>query len=305
MTRRAAFRLLLVTGLAFLVVRALLDSQFRNSTLLYLAVPFGISVLLNQLTSRSERPSLGWRYLDHLRDATIILLATSAFLYEGFLCVLIFMPIYYLGVTIGFAFMFLAERWRGDGRRFGAFLIPPIVGVLSLEGVSDLLSARRDEEVGASAVLEGSIDALQANMAEPIVFTGQRHWFLSVFPLPTHVEAGTLQTGDVHNLAFTYKRWFFTNVHQGTMRVRLVEVTRGRILTEIVEDTSYLSHYMRIEGTEVRFADLGANRTRVRLTVRFRRLLDPSWYFGPLERFAVRQSARYLIDSIIARRPSS
>ena len=30
MTRRAAFRLLLVTGLAFLVVRALLDSHDTN-----------------------------------------------------------------------------------------------------------------------------------------------------------------------------------------------------------------------------------------------------------------------------------
>ena len=90
-----AVRLLLVTGrrLPGRAGAARLG-QSRNSTLLYLAVPFGISVLLSQLTSRSERPSLGWRYLDHLRDATIVLLATSAFLYEGFVCVLMFMPIY-------------------------------------------------------------------------------------------------------------------------------------------------------------------------------------------------------------------
>ena len=136
-SRRTAVRLLFVIGVAFLVVRALLNSHFRNTTLLYLAVPFGISVLLSQLTSRSDRPSLGWRYLDHLRDATIVFLATSAFLYEGFVCVLMFMPIYVLGVTIGFAFTFLAERWRGDRRRLGAFVIPPLVAALSLEGVTD------------------------------------------------------------------------------------------------------------------------------------------------------------------------
>ena len=60
------------------------------------------------------------------------------------------------------------------------------------------------------------------------------------------------------------------------MRLRLVEVSRERIRTEIVEDTSFLSHYLQIEGTEVQFEDLGAARTRVSLIVRYRRLLDPA-----------------------------
>ena len=70
---------------------------------------------------------------------------------------------------------------------------PAAIGVLRWRGSPTSLSARRDEEVGASAVLEGSIEAFQANMAKPIVFTGPRPWFLSVFPLPTRVEAGTLR----------------------------------------------------------------------------------------------------------------
>ena len=302
MTRRELARLAFVTGAAFLVVRALLDSRFANSTLLYLAVPFGVSILLHLFTSRRESPSVGWRYVNHLRDATIVFLAASAFLFEGFVCVLMFMPIYYFAVTLGYFFMFLFGRRSAGGAGLQVYAIPALVVALSMEGVTEPLSARRDEEVTAVADVDASIEALQANMAQPIEFAARRHPFLSVFPLPERVEAGTLRTGDVHGLAFTYKRWFVANIHRGTMRLRLAEVSRERIRTEVVEDTSYLSHYLRLEGTEVRFAELGANRTRVSLTVRYRRLLDPSWYFGPLERFAVAKSAAYLIDSVIARR---
>jgi hypothetical protein len=59
---------------------------------------------------------------------------------------------------------------------------------------------------------------------------------------------------------------------------------------------------MKIDGTEVRFSDAGGGRTRVSLTVKYHRLLDPSWYFGPMEQLAARQSARYLIDTVIARK---
>jgi hypothetical protein len=40
----------------------------------------------------------------------------------------------------------------------------------------------------------------------------------------------------------------------------------------------------------------------VALTVKYHRLLDPYWYFGPLQQLAAEQSARYIIDTIIARK---
>ena len=36
----------------------------------------------------------------------------------------------------------------------------------------------------------------------------------------------------------------------------------------------------------------------MRWTLRYRRLLDPAWYFGPWERYAVRLAAGYLIDTV-------
>lgn len=302
--RLRGFYIFFAIGVATLTIRAILDSDFRNSTLLYLLVPFGVSILLHELTPPREGEDLrvGRRLGRHLRDSTIVMLGSSALLFEGFICVLFFMPIYYIIVLIGFTFSALADRGGDDdGPRAGAYAIPLGVLLLSIEGLTEPTTVERYREATHVAVVQGSIAELQANMARPIAFPGSRDWYLSIFPLPDRVEAGTLKAGDVHRLHFTYRRWFFANIHRGEMHLRIDEVGPRRIRTRIVRDDSYLSHYMRVEGTEVNFTDLGGGRTRVALTVKYRRLLDPYWYFGPLQQAAAERSAEYLIQSIIAR----
>lgn len=301
MRRFKGFYLLFAIGVAALTIRALLDSDFRNSALLYLLVPFGLSLLLYHTTVRTDGATTRKRYLNHLRDGTIVMLATSAILFEGFLCVLMFMPIYYIAITIGFVFSSAADaaNKRGGGKH--VYAIPALVVMLAMEGAANPLTFERYREATHVAVVDASIGQLKANMARPIAFPSERHWFLSLFPLPTQVEAGTLGVGDIHRMHFVYKRWFFTNFSKGDMVLRIAEVGPTHIRTEIVDNTSYLSHYMKIEGTEVRFRDLGNGRTRIALTVKYRRLLDPYWYFGPMQQFAATQSAKYLIDSIIRR----
>jgi hypothetical protein len=299
------FSLLFLTGAAALTIRAILDSEFRNSTLLYLLVPFAVSIALSfarALPGEEDEDQIGTgrRYARHMLDATIVFLATSALLFEGFICVLFFMPIYYGIVTIGFLFSWLADRPGGGGT--AAFGIPALVLLLASEGLFDATTVPRYREATHVAVVNASIAELKANMARPITFEADRHWFLSIFPLPTRIQAGSLGPGDVHRLHFVYKRWFFANLHEGGMAIRIEEVGPDRIRTRIVENSSYLSHYMRIDGTEVRFRELGDGRTRIALTVKYHRLLDPAWYFGPMQQLAAEQSARYLIDTIIARR---
>lgn len=300
MPRLGGYYIFFIVGAATLTSRAVLDSSFRNSTLLYLLIPFAISIALHLTTSVNEGDTVGARYNRHMKAATIIMLGSSALLFEGFLCVLFFMPIYYLMVSIGFLFSYLSGR--DGGGHAGAYAIPLIVVLLAVEGLTGPTTVPRYNEATYTRILPGSIASLQANMAKPIEFEARRHWFLWLFPMPTRVQAGTLRAGDVHRLHFVYRRWFFTNVQRGDMAIRIAEVSPSRIRTEIVQNDSYLSHYMKIDGTEVRFREMAGGRTQVSLTVKYHRLLDPSWYFGPMEQLAARQSARYLIDTIIARK---
>lgn len=293
---------LFLAGAFALILRFLLDSGFGNSAVVYVAIPFVVSIAIHQLIGRFQDGSLLTQFLNHFRDATVVFLATSAFLFEGFICVLFFMPIYYGLMVVAFIFVSVDRAIVArKGRRIGAYAVPAVVLMLSLEGVAPTTTLPRDASVTRSIVVSSSIETLKHNMARPIALPRDRHWFLSIFPLPVAVKAGTLATGDVHEIDFVYRRWFFTNVHKGRMRLALDHVGETRIRTRVLENTSYLSTYMKIEGTEVVFTPLGNGKTGVTLTLHYKRLLDPAWYFGPLQRYAAGLSAEYLIRSVILR----
>jgi len=300
---------LLLIGVASLTIRALFDSDFGNGTLLYIVVPFAISLVLAFFTKSSEKTSTIKRYFNHLRIATIIFLATSVVLFEGFICVLMFMPIYYLFVSIGFFYMWLVRGRHDDDANdkarnvFRVATLPTIVLVLASEG---LIPATTTERFGtATLIAESSLSVaeLQENMALPIKFNADRHWFLKLFPMPDSVEASSLTVGDIHKLHFTYKRWLFTNSHEGEMHVRIAKVSPEHVRTEITRNDSYLANYMDIDGTDIRFTALTNGGTRVALTVRYERKLDPAWYFGPMQHVAARESARQFLRDIIMRHP--
>ncbi|MEO1303964.1 MAG: hypothetical protein AAFV37_03235 [Pseudomonadota bacterium] len=242
------------------------------------------------------------RYLAHLRDATIIMLATSVVLFEGFICVLMFMPIYYLIVSIGFGAEALYRKSEQDRRsKLKASILPMAIALLAIEGLSPSTSFERQNQVTRSVVVNASIDELKTNMAAEINLSARRHWFLSIFPLPVEIQAGTLNPGDVHKLDFIYKRWFFTNIDRGEFHLRIDEVSDDRIKTSVTRNTSYLAKYLNIQGTEVQFNPISENQTEIALTIHYERLLDPAWYFGPMQRFAVSQSADYLVDQVIVK----
>ena len=56
--------------------------------------------------------------------------------------------------------------------------------------------------------------------------------------------------------------------------------------------------FLRWREATVEWDAVSPNATRVQWTLRYSRDLDPAWYFGPWERYAVRLAAGYLIDSV-------
>ena len=302
-----AIILLIIAG-ATVIIRSILEEDWFGkyygfSALLYVAIPFTISILLLKFTSTSSEDKVGKRLQNHFRNATIVLLAVSVIAMEGFICVLMFMPIYYFFMLLGFGFSYLREKTTKNGGRKYSQLFPLLlVAVVSLVGTDPSTSFNRYNEVSYSKLVNANIATLKKNMVLPIKLNEERHWFLKTFPLPTKIEANSLNKGDIHKIYFVYHKWFFTNTHTGEMSVRISDVGDDFVKTEIIENTSYLSKYMKIHGTEVRFRSASANQTMVTITVKFDRLLDPLWYFEPLERFAAEKSAQYLLENIIERK---
>lgn len=294
-------RLLLISAVAAAVVRGLLDSRLGNSGLLYIAVPFTITMVL-LLADPGEATHWTVRYWRGFRRTFGVLFGVSIVLYEGIVCVLMFLPIYLIVALFAMLSEGLSRWWTNRGGGTAVALSLPLVAVFaSLEGTHETLSFDRYNEVSVSRLVARPAATLRANIELPFELRSDRDWFLSIFPMPAPADTREVREGAVHEIEYTYHRWLFTNTHRGHMRLEMTEVEADHIVTTVLEDTSYISHYLNLLGTRIDLEPIGTDATEVTLTVRFERKLDPAWYFGPLERFGVSRMAEHLIDEVIAR----
>lgn len=117
--------ILFVMGIASITIRFLMDTRFGTTAILYVAIPFIISFLLFYFKNPNSSSSLA----RHLQNATIVMLGSSAFLFEGFICVLFFFPIYIIFAALAFAFAegMRARKARGQDNHLKPSIIPLIV----------------------------------------------------------------------------------------------------------------------------------------------------------------------------------
>ena len=299
-------RYLLIVGFFFLVTRLILDSRFAHTSLLYCLVPYCVAIVIYLFLPQPQGRYRWQRFGRHMFSAIIVMLATSTLLFEGFLCVLMFMPIYIVFAIIGFALA--PKEWptKTTADVFRVSIVPVIIAVISLEGVNSSLSLEREHSVTRSSIVSLSPQQIHENLSQPIHLDAERPAFLSIFPLPSRVEAGSLNQGDIHKAHFKYKRWGLdgVNVKTGETWLKISAVEPLHISTEIIKDTSYFAHYLTIYGTDIALKPLNETETEITLTIHYRRDLDPAWYFGPLQKTAIKQSGDYLIENVIARSAS-
>ncbi|MGA2887927.1 MAG: hypothetical protein ABSE51_07735 [Terracidiphilus sp.] len=79
--------------------------------------------------------------------------------------------------------------------------------------------------------------------------------------------------------------------------MRVAENRPGYVRFETVSDTSKLTQWIAWTSSEVQWKQIDAAHSLVNWRVHFERQLDPAWYFGPLERVAVHEAAKYLIEA--------
>ena len=296
-------RYLLILGAVTLLTRLVLDSRFATTSLFYCLVPYLIGVILYIFIPQPQGWSRTKRVGRHLLATVIVMLASSAILFEGFLCILFAAPIY-----IAFALLAIAVTpHKADPDRFkksDVFRVsfaPLAVAVISLEGLTDTTSFPREEVITRTHLLNLTPDQIHANLARPVHLEEGRSKFLALFPLPDRIDAPSFAQGQTHTAHFTYRRWGFTNVHRGETQLLIKTVKPLLVETEVTKNTSYFSHYLTIHGTRIEMQPRADGTTEVSLTIRYRRDLDPAWYFGPMQRRAVRESADYLLNNIIGR----
>ncbi len=292
---------LFITGLASLVIQQLIRHDLDHTALLYLAVPYVVAVLITLLRPYKDNDKWWARYVSHSVTALVVFLASSTVLFEGFICVLFFMPIYFFGVTLAFIASWIGVARSGRKGNTYATAIPLLIAFLSIEGTSDVTTFDRHNMASATATTTIPSEQLLQNLATPFELPSSDDWMLGLFPMPHSIEAGSLAAGDIHRVHTRYHRWFVTNTHEGVIELRIDSVTPERVTVSFVRDTSFFSSYVTLVGSDIQFVTDENGLTHVSLTVSYERRLDPAWYFQPVQQYAMRAMASHLIEVVIIR----
>ncbi len=281
-------------------VRLLAAVDLENSALLYVLLPFTGALLIAALQPNLSGQAWWHSYAQHTASALIVFLGSSIVLFEGFLCVLFFMPIYFIGVGIAWFCGFLIARAEHRRSRLMASLIPLIVLLLSLEGTSSSLSFARDNQVAVELETTLTPAQVMANLQRPINLQTDRHWLLALFPMPEPTSGHPLTPGHLEHVTVHYQRWFITNEHTGVLTLKVASASDRSCTVEVIDDTTLFAGYLDLEQFQVA-ANPTATGSVVTLGIRFRRKLDPAWYFGPITRFAIERTAELLMREVILR----
>jgi hypothetical protein len=276
--------LCLAAGIASVLYRVLLLGQKEQTALMFIGLPTGLAMLITFLPrSRSATGMI-------MKGITLFLLLLGILLIEGFICILMAAPFFYgIGLIIGI-FADKAKAKREFAARFRVVVLP-VLALMSLEGITGLLSFPRDEVVTVSR--ESSLspaDARKRLARGPEFVLSELPGFLKLgFPSPRRIEGDGVEIGDKWHIHFAGGEG-----KPGDLTAQVVASGPTHIRVARVSDTSHISHWLDWEEAEWLIEPTGAG-SRVTLTMRYRRLLDPAWYFKPIERYGVKQAGEYFL----------
>ncbi len=293
----------LLIAASSILIRLLKHYNFDKSALLYVGIPFLIALSLLWVDRSNAKGNWKKRYFNLVVLSLIVMLGSSVILFEGFVCVVMFMPIYFLVILLAFVFRYLAERYRNrkNGQLF-SHILPFILVLSAFEGSHPQLSLDRFNQVVVTKIINANVSEIRKNLTKPIDLQKERPWLLELFPMPHRVEAGTFNVGDIHEVHFVYHRWFVTNTHRGSMRLQISESDNHSVNSRFISDSSYISSYLELKELALKLEPINATQTKVSLLISFQRSLDPAWYFDPIQQYAVRQCAEFIIAEVMERR---
>jgi hypothetical protein len=302
--RRRAQTLLI----GFIVVLAATGAYYRlvhladlhRSAALYIGVPAVLAIGLVLLPRSRSATGMA------LKGSVVAMLIATVVLPEGFLCLLMATPlVVFIAVGVG-ATVDLTTRERGHQRRSVLFVAIPLA-IMAAEGAAGSPFETRDRTT-ASVVVEATPAEVAAALAAPPTFDTTRPAFLSLgFNHPVAAEGAGLEIGDRRVIHFAggshedHPKGLAGSGADGhsTMELTVVRSQPGRVELRVDQDHTMLARWVDLDRSVVTWEPVDATTTRVTWTLVYERLLFPTAYFGPVQRYGMGTAADYLLDAVI------
>ena len=293
---------LLMIAISSISIRLMMQYQFDKSAMLYIGVPFLIAMALLWIDRADAKGNWKRKFLNLMLVSLIIMLGSSIVLFEGFVCVVMFMPIYFGIILLVFIIRLISESLKNRKKsQLLSHIMPVFLFMSAFEGTHPNLTFDRQNQVTVTRVVNLSPAELRNNLLRPVQLQKDRPWFLELFPMPYRITANSLEVGDIHEVFFRYHRWFVTNTHEGSMRLQIQSSQQNVVKSKFISDSSYIATYLKLNLIELTLEPMGVNQTRVSMTISFERMLDPAWYFDPLQNYGISKSAEFLISEMVVK----
>jgi hypothetical protein len=256
--------------------------NLEQTSLLFIGIPAAIAIIC--VITPQPRSATGTA----LKAVTLFIGISGIFLGEGFICILMASPLFYLvAIIIGV----VRDRAQKQSTIVSCLLLISMIPVSS-EGVRPGLSFHREEYITANRVIEATPDQIRAALNSQPRLDSKLPFYLRLgFPRPVSVSHQGSGVGCRETIHFAGGEG-----KPGDLVMELTDAGGQRMRWRTVSDTSHVAHWLKWEESKVEWFVMDATHTRVQWTLRYRRLLDPAWYFGPWERYAVRLTADQLIQ---------
>ena len=264
--------------------RLIVWRKLEQTSLMFIGLPTLLALAL--AVTPKARTAMG----GIMRGVTLALLLSGVLLGEGFICIVMAAPLFYLvGFGVGAIVQSQRKGFDSTTRSFVLLLLLP----MSLEGVSPALSFNRDERVQASQVVNSSAGEVQQTLSSVPRTDEHLPLYLRMgFPRPANATGSGLEVGALRTIHFAGGEG-----HPGDLVLRVEEFRPGYVRYAALSDHSKVAHWLAWRTSEISWTPVDAEHTRVTWTLRFERKLDPAWYFGPWERYAARLAAQTLIQA--------
>lgn len=292
---------LAVVNVAYRIVYA---SGASQTAALYVGVPTLLAIGLALLPrSRSATGML-------LKGSALALLIACIVLPEGLLCLLFAAPLVALiAVIVGALIDRARRRERRQGPTLTAVSLPLLL--LSLEGVVGTPFVSHDT-AGATITVAASPAEVRAALSATPRFETDLPPFLRLgFNHPVAATGSGVEAGDGRAIAFTGGTHDDHPLrllglggardveHRSTMHLTVVESGPGRVVFRVDHDTTMLARWAELDRAVVVWEPIDGATTRVTWRLEYERLLYPTAYFAPLQRFGMDEAAGYLLEAAV------
>jgi hypothetical protein len=304
--RWAIITITLALGIGGLLYRLAQDNYLHQSAAFFIGVPTVLAITL-ALTPKAKSAT-GMI----VKGLTLALLLSGVVFFEGFICILMAAPLFYLvGIVIGIPIDRARRRKQSEGRIYSIVGLALIL--LSVEGVTPATSFSQHEVVRATRVVDAPPNSVEHAIASTPQFDDDLPFYLKLgFPRPAAAYGSGLEVGDRRTIVFGNESPMepMGDSHQhhpdrvdptgtgGVLELKIVRSEDGLVVFKPVEDATAFTHWIKWGRSIVRWEASGAGATEVTWTLHFKRQLSPSWYFGPWQRYAGEKAVGYLIETV-------